>query len=62
MSKLYSLSKFFIAIILIFFFEHSFSQDNYSEVFSSNVKNLRKSPLPISFSGAYRFLGYVRNH
>lgn len=61
MSKLYSLYKFFIAIFLIFFFEHSFSQYNYSEVFSSNVKNLRKSPLPISFSGAYRFLGYVRN-
>ena len=61
MSKLYSLSKFFIALILIFFFEHTFSQDNYSEVFSSNVKNLRKSPAPISFSGSYRFLGYVRN-
>ena len=60
------LSKYFITIflgLLIINNSKLFCQNNeiLSNIFSSNIKNIKSSSSSISFNGSYRFLGFVRN-
>ena len=53
------------SILIIFFMwvGSSFSQDTiiYHKSFSSNILSYKNPSTSISFSGYYRFLGFVRN-
>jgi len=63
--RLFNRLKLNLVFILSFVLCYSlgFSQYNSSlnPVFSSNIKNIKSSSVPISFSGFYRFLGYAKN-
>ena len=55
--------QIFSFLIAFFCCSTHFSQKStpLNSVFSSNVKSIKSSSVPISFSGFYRFLGYARN-
>ena len=64
MSKIYHFKvRIFSFLIALFCYSPLFSQNitPFNSVFSSNVKSFKRSSVPISFSGFYRFLGYAKN-
>ena len=64
MSKNYHFKvRIFSFLITLFCYSPLFSQNitPFNSVFSSNVKSFKRSSVPISFSGFYRFLGYAKN-
>ena len=55
--------KVFLVSTTILFNSILYSQNNeyLNSNFSSNIKNIKSSSVPISFNGYYRFLGFARN-
>lgn len=55
--------KVFLVSTTILFNSILYSQNNeyLNSIFSSNIKNIKSSSVPISFNGYYRFLGFARN-
>ena len=61
-----SLLKYFISMVLylnLIINPKIYTQNNRSleNVFSSNIKSLKSNSNSISFTGSYRFLGFLRN-
>tara|TARA_B110001454_G_scaffold213735_1_gene232409 strand:+ start:2056 stop:3990 length:1935 start_codon:yes stop_codon:yes gene_type:complete len=64
MRQIYNIKVQFVSLLLLLVsYSTHFSQnsEHLNSVFSSNVKNIKSSSVPISFSGFYRFLGYAKN-